>query len=232
MATVPLVFVVDPDVDVRELLAQMLADAGIRCVGFDSAEAFLDSSPPDRLEPRCLVVDVRLPGLSGLDLLRILLERGWRIPVVVLTAQGDVPMAVTAMKWGAADFLEKPLHRTLLLRRIREALDQDAHRVSEIFRRQQVEERLASLTPRELEILGMLVQGKKNKCISAELNITFQTAAKHTSRVLEKTGVETAVELARLLMEVRPRQLPSLMGEESPRSSWIGAPVARVAGRR
>lgn len=196
----PIVYVVDDDDEVRRSVDLMLNAAGLRVQAFSSAEEFL--TWPERANetsPQCLVIDAMLPGMSGLALQRLLSERRDPIPVVMLTGNGTIPLAVETVKRGAVEFLEKPVHRRLLLDSIQAALDRDAVRRQEQARIGELRQRLSRLTSRESEVLEMMREGKNNKTIAVELGIGLQTAAKHTSRVLDKLGVANGVELVNLL---------------------------------
>lgn len=198
MTNEPTVFVVDDDQGVRKSLEFLAHSVGLNVESFGSTEEFLGSYQPEK--SGCLVIDVRMPGTSGLDLHEQLIARGSPLPAIFLTAHGDVPLAVRAMKAGAIDFLEKPCHDQQLLDSIQRAIAQDVRRRHETCRRQQIERRLASLSPREREVKELLIAGKQTKQIAAELGIGEKTIAKHRARVLEKMQVQTVVELVRLLI--------------------------------
>lgn len=192
----PVVFLVDDDRSVRETIPSLLASVGLRVVTFATAEEFLQRPPPEG--PACLVLDVRLPGLSGLDLLRALQRAGRALPTIFITGYGDVPMSVEAMKAGAVEFLLKPFREQVLLDAIHQALGQAA-----VARRRQLEladlhRRYASLTPREREVMACVVRGLLSKHIAAELATSEVTIKMHRAHVMRKMRVQSVAELARL----------------------------------
>jgi FixJ family two-component response regulator len=186
----PLVYVVDDDAAVRDSLLLLLESAGLRAAEFDSAEAFLAAHRGD--QPGCLVLDVHMPGMDGLELQNELVRRGELMPIIFLTAHGDVPKTVRAMKAGAVDFLTKPVNGKLLVERVQHAVE-----LSETAHKR--EARLKSLTQREREILKLAVAGQPNKQIARELGISYRTVEAHRSRILSKTGATTLLELANLI---------------------------------
>ncbi|MEW6249155.1 MAG: response regulator transcription factor [Planctomycetota bacterium] len=198
----PTVFVVDDDQALCESLQWLLESVGLAVRTFPSAEQFLAAYDP--ADPGCLVLDIRMPGMNGLDLQNRLGGRGITLPVIVITGHGDVPLAVRALRAGAVDFLEKPVHDQLLLQRIRAALERDAATRREQERRSGTAARLAHLTPREREVLELVVAGRANKQIAAELGVTQKTVEVHRKRVMQKMGVRSAVALTRLILEQRP----------------------------
>ena len=173
------VFIVDDDPQVCESLSLMVHSTGLNARTYRSAEAFLDSCRELPKEPKCLVLDVRMPGLNGLDLQQVLSARGQRMPTIMISGSADIPMAVQAMSAGAMDFLEKPFNREVLLSRIREAIDHDARRQRETARSAEVAARLKTLSTRQREVLDLLVAGKHAKQIANELGIGEKTVAKH-----------------------------------------------------
>ena len=190
------VYVVDDDESVRSALSRLLRSEGLDVEAFATAEAFLEHPRPD--EPGCLVLDVQMPGLTGLDLQRALAESGAELPIVFMTAHGDIPMSVRAMKEGAVDFLPKPVESEVLLATVRGALEKGAvehDREHEIRTFRNAVERL---TPREHEVLALVVAGHLNKQIAARLGISLVTVKVHRGRGMEKTGVDSLAELARL----------------------------------
>jgi two-component system response regulator FixJ len=202
----PTVFIVDDDVDALESLECLLKSIDLRVEAFQSPSAFLQAYDPQR--PGCIVLDVRMPGLSGLELQQELLRRGSAPPVVVVTAHGDVPVCAAAFRAGAFDFIEKPVNHQLLIGRIQRAIEQDAVRRHGMRQLAEVKTRIARLTPREREVMDMIASGLTLKQISQTLEISIQTASKHRARVLEKMEVPTDVALARLA-------LPSLYAGQS-----------------
>jgi FixJ family two-component response regulator len=191
-----IVFVVDDDAAVRKALTRLLTAAGLSVESFDSARAFLDRAPAEG--PVCLVLDQRLPGLSGLDLQKKLAAEDQSTSVVFLTAHGDVELSVQAMKGGAADFLSKPIEGGRLLDAVRAALEKSAAALDERRQRQDFLARLALLTPRERQVARYVVEGLLNKQIAAELGIAEKTIKVHRGRVMQKLAVGSVAELARL----------------------------------
>ncbi|MFO1422769.1 MAG: response regulator [Candidatus Competibacteraceae bacterium] len=193
----PTVFVIDDDQAVREAISLLLRADGLAVTTFASAAAFLESTAVQ--QPSCLVLDVRMPGMSGLDLQKQLRARGSHIPILFVTGHGDVPMAIRAMKAGAFDFLEKPFQGELLLERVREALALDARQRARQERRAEAAGRLALLSPREWEVLDRVAAGQYNKVIAAELGISLSTVEIHRKRVMEKLQAESLSDLIRTL---------------------------------
>lgn len=194
--TDPTVFVVDDDPAVRESLSLLVGTMGLNVEAYDSARAFLDVYSPSR--PGCLILDMRLPDVGGLDLLEKLANINAPIPVIVLTGHGDVPAAVQAMRTGAMDFIEKPCDSDRLLTRIRDAIDRDNKWRRQSADRTSVAERLAQLTAREREIMELIVDGKANKVIAMDLDISERTVELHRARIMKKMKVRTLAELIRL----------------------------------
>lgn len=191
----PQVYVVDDDLSVRDSLKWLLESVGIETRVFADAQSFLDAYQP--ASPGCLVLDVRMPGMSGLDLQRRLRERGAELPVIIVTGHADVPMAIRAMKEGAVDFIEKPYSDQLLLETIQAALE---FNVEAQARRQQAAGIRASfdqLTAREKQIFERIVAGKSNKTIAADLSISIKTVEVHRSRVMSKMQAGSLSELVK-----------------------------------
>ena len=191
----PIVFVVDDDKAVREATADLLASVGLRAMTFRTAQEFLASSRPEA--PGCLVLDVRLPRLSGLDLQRELVTSPVPIPIIFITAHGDVPMSVQAMKAGAVEFLTKPFRDQQLLEAIEKAIERDR---GDRRRRRELTElrgRFESLTPREHDVMARVVAGLLNKQIAAELEIAERTVKAHRSQVMEKMQARSLADLVR-----------------------------------
>lgn len=196
------VFVVDDDAAVRDSLGLLLETAGIRVETCDSAEAFLQARLPDG--PRCLVLDISMPGISGADLQAELGRRGIRLPIIFLTAHGDIPTTVRVMKAGAADFLTKPVDGARLLERVEAELARNRKEREEEAAREAARARLNALTEREREVLALAVAGFTSKKIAQELGISFRTVEVHRSHILLKTGATTWFELARLMGTGKP----------------------------
>lgn len=192
------VFVVDDDQAMRNSLKWLIGSVGMQVECYDSADAFLNSYYPGRAG--CLLLDVRMPGMSGLELQELLVSRGITLPVIIITGHGDVPMAVRAMKSGAIDFIEKPFNDEVLLDGIRNALALDERRRGAQQERSQVMERLIHLTPREHEVMLMVTDGKSNKEIANELGVSAKTVEAHRARVMEKMQASSLAELVRMAM--------------------------------
>jgi RNA polymerase sigma factor (sigma-70 family) len=196
-----LVFVVDDDPSVRSSLKFLLGTVGLQVESFESAEAFLQRKPPD--VPSCLVLDVRLRGLSGLDFQGELASRNIRIPIVFLTGHGDIPMSVRAMKAGAVEFLTKPFRDQDLLDAIRVALDRDRARREQEREVSMLRQRFDALTSREQQVISMVVSGMLNKQIAGQLGITESTVKVQRSRAIEKMHAESLADLIRMIEKVK-----------------------------
>lgn len=201
MAREPTVIVVDDDQAVRNALHFTISSAGYNVELHSDAREFLKAFNPDR--PGCLVLDVRMPGMSGLHLQKELAEQDIHLPIIFLTGHGDVPMAVRAMKQGAFQFLEKPFNNTALLDSIRRALSLDAQTRSHDIRRQELAGRLARLKPGEQKVLDAVIEGKTNKEIAARLGMSISTIETRRRRIMEKLRVENLSELVRMVMYCR-----------------------------
>jgi FixJ family two-component response regulator len=195
-ATPSMIFVVDDDPSVRKSLTRVMMSAGYAVEGFASARDFLAREP--FVGPCCLVLDVRMPGLTGLDLQEALAGKGHRMPIVFITGHGDISMSVKAMKDGAADFLAKPFDVEKLLEAIERAVTKDVKDLGEEGRTAVVLERVKLLTPREMEVFALVVTGMLNKQIAAELGIGEKTVKVHRARVMEKMQAGSVAELVRL----------------------------------
>lgn len=197
----PTVFVVDDDPAVLDSLSELLESVGLRVATYPSAGAFLDSFDPER--PGCLVLDIRMPGMSGLDLQEVLVERQALLPIIFITGHGDVPMAVHAMKHGAVEFILKPFRDQDLLDRIERALADNLARRQDHLERRGIQERLDTLTPREREVLERVVAGQSNKVLAHELGISQRTVEIHRAKVMEKMQADNLAELVSLVLRLQ-----------------------------
>ena len=197
----PTVFVVDDDASVLESLSLLMRSVDLDAKTFASASEFLAAHDPNR--PGCLVLDVRMPGMSGLELQAELAERGSILPIIFVTAHGDVPMAVEAVKAGAADFIQKPFRDQDLLDKIQHALAENHRRRGLLAGRSAVAERITSLTPREREVMEMVVDGKANKVIAIDLGISQRTVEIHRARVMQKMEAESLSQLVQMALTAR-----------------------------
>ena len=195
------VHIVDDSANVRNALSFLVASVGIPAETYSSPEDFLTHLPKDLRG--CVVSDVRMPGMSGLELQRVLKEREEAIPVILISGHGDIRLAVDAMRDGAWDFMEKPCRDQDLLDSINKALKQDAWARTQKRKRQQVEARLNGLTARESDVLGIIVDGKSNKVIAQDLGINERTVETHRANVMEKMGVRSLAQLIRLVLYAR-----------------------------
>jgi FixJ family two-component response regulator len=190
------VFVVDDDPGVRKALTRLLRTAGFEVCCYTSASEFLKQH--DRNQPGCLLLDLAMPGLNGLELQQALAESGCERSIVFISGQADIPKTVTAMKAGAVDFLTKPVEDEALLAAVRAAIERDIHSRSDRAQRESIEKRLASLTQREREVLEHVVSGQLNKQIAADLGTVEKTIKVHRARVMAKMGVTSVAELVRV----------------------------------
>ncbi len=198
-ATPPIVYVVDDDDAVRSALKLQIKSIGLAVEGYASAPDFLAHFDSQR--PSCLVLDVRMPSMSGLELQQELNQRGAIIPVIFITGHGDIPMAVDAMQHGAFDFLQKPFRDQDLIDRIQRALARDATNRQQLQQGDRIRDHLSSLTPREQEVLHLLVSGKQNKVMAAELGVSQRTVEIHRARVMEKMEANSVAQLVRMVIE-------------------------------
>jgi FixJ family two-component response regulator len=201
----PSVFLIDDDASVRRALARLIKSAGHQVQTFASAREFLGTNA-DIEEAACLVLDVRMPGLTGIDLQRELRTMNRNLPIVFITGHGDIPMSVNAMKAGAVDFLSKPVKDTDLLRAIEQAIAR-AHR--DRAERKQIEDiqrRVEKLTPRERQVMALVASGMRNKLIAFELGTVEKTIKVHRARIMEKMQVQSLAELVRAVGKLRLSQ--------------------------
>ena len=202
------IYIVDDDEGLRKSLRWLIETLDVRVETYESAESFLGIYQPDG--PSCLVVDVAMPAMTGLELQRELRRRGDQIPVIVLTGYGDVPTAVDALKHGAIEFLEKPFESELLLARIGEALAEDARRDQQRKEFRVVQQRLSGLTPRQSEVLRLVVEGLSSKEIAVRLFVSFKTVEAHRQAIMKKMEARSVAELVRTVAGIfpLPEQVP------------------------
>ena len=207
LAESPTVFIIDDDPSIRSLLELLISHSGRRCISFENAAEFLEAYDPRR--PGCVLSDILMPGMSGLDLQNELNRRGATVPVIFISAQGDVPTAVVAMRHGAFDFLLKPFSDQDLLNRVAAALARDQEIRLSLSEVDQVRTRLDRLTPREHEVLKLIVAGRSNKAMSDDLALSIRTVELHRARVMEKMRVKSVAQLVRMIMEAQGPQQPA-----------------------
>jgi FixJ family two-component response regulator len=200
----PMVFVIDDDQQVRDGMQSLIRSVGLRVTAFASAAEFLRAKKPD--VPGCLILDVRMPGQSGLELQRELNGAGIYSPIVFVTGHGDIPMTVRAMKDGALEFLTKPVRGQELLDAVQKAITRDREQRKERAELNEIRARFASLTPRETEVLNLVVAGLLNKQIADELGMSELTVKTHRAHVMEKTRAESLAQLVRMAERIRPIQ--------------------------
>ncbi|CAK0763668.1 Transcriptional regulatory protein FixJ [Gammaproteobacteria bacterium] len=201
MSQQPTVFVVDDDPAVRDSLRLLLESVGLVAETFSSAHQFLEATDPE--QPGCVLLDIRMPGMSGLELQRRLVARGIILPVIIITGHGDVTTAVQAMKTGAVDFLEKPFNDQVLLDRIHDAITRDAQARRARAEQDEVGRRLGTLSPREVEVLDLIIAGKANKVIALDLGISEKTVEAHRARTMDKMQVRSTADLVRTVLLYR-----------------------------
>ncbi|MCU0840941.1 MAG: response regulator transcription factor [Thiobacillaceae bacterium] len=202
----PVIHIVDDDAAVREALCALLGSVHLPARAHATPEDFLAAAGPDMAG--CLLLDVRMPGMGGLELQRLLPEHGITLPVIIITGHGDVPMAVRAMKAGAVDFIEKPFNDQDLLDRIQAALATDAEAHRQRAERREATRRLGQLTAREQEILALLVSGQPSKKIAAALGISERTVDVHRYNIMHKSGTRTLAELIQIWGLLHPGAPP------------------------
>ncbi len=196
MSSEPTVFVVDDDQAMRNSLKWLIESVAMRVETYSSAKEFINNYYPGR--SGCLLLDVRMPGMSGLELQQYLNEQQIQIPIIIITGHGDVPMAVRAMKAGAVDFIQKPFNDEFLLDSIRNAMTLDEKMRNLQSHRAEIAQRLEQLTPRELEVMAMVTDGKSNKEIANALNVSSKTVEAHRARVMEKMQASSLADLVRM----------------------------------
>ncbi len=201
MTKKPMVMVVDDDSGVRNAMRALLKSVGLESALYASAQEFLVAWQP--AQPGCLVLDIRMPGMSGLELQEQLNLRGAIIPVIFMTGHGDVPMAVEAMQHGAFDFLQKPFRDQDLLDRIQKAIAKDATLRTSLGEHDRIRAHLETLTAREREVLDLMTQGKQNKAIAQDLGVSPRTIEIHRARVMEKMSAQSVAELVRMMLDLK-----------------------------
>jgi FixJ family two-component response regulator len=195
------VMVVDDDAGVRNAMRALLKSVGLNSALFGSAQEFLAAYEPSQLG--CLVLDIRMPGMSGMELQQQLNVRGAVVPVIFMTGHGDIPMAVEAMQHGAFDFLQKPFRDQDLLDRIQRAIARDAELRKSLGEHARIRAHLESLTPREREVLDLMTRGLQNKVIGQELGVSPRTVEIHRARVMEKMNASSVAELVRMMLDLK-----------------------------
>lgn len=200
-----IVHIIDDESAIRESLVMLLESSGHTARAHTDAQAFLDALDPEL--PGCVVADVRMPGMSGLDLQLHLRQSRIDLPVIIITGHGDVAMAVRALKEGASDFIEKPFDEDVLLRAVDAALDKGTRAFRERQAMADIEARVADLTPREREVMELVVQGMPNKSVAADLNISVRTVEIHRARVMEKMAAKSLSDLVRMALRLEEAEL-------------------------
>ncbi len=206
MSKTETVFVVDDDQAMRKSLKWLIESVGMQVESYASADEFIRNYYPGR--SGCLLLDVRMPGMSGLDLQEQFIRQNIKIPIIIITGHGDVPMAVRAMKAGAVDFIEKPFNDEFLLDSIRKALALDVQQRTFQAQQAEIATRLAHLTPREHEVMEMVTNGKSNKEIANQLGVSTKTVEAHRARVMEKMEASSLAELVRMVMAANVYETP------------------------
>ena len=204
MSEVATVFIVDDDEAVRDSMSWLMRSVGLSVETFPSAQAFLEGYKAGR--PGCMVLDIRMPGMSGLDLQRKLVEEDIHLPVIIISGHGDVPIAVRAMKTGAVDFIEKPFNDQVLLDAVQRAIALDERQRDSAAQKADVKKRMALLTPRETEVLHLVVDGMSNKMIAAALGVSQKTVEAHRAKVMDKLQARSLSHLVRMTLPFIEKQ--------------------------
>ncbi len=197
----PTIFIVDDDEQVRNALSLLMESVGLNVEKYSTAQAYLDTF--DSSKAGCLILDVRMPGMSGLDLQARLTAEKIHPPIIIITGHGDVPMAVKAVSAGAIDFIEKPFNNQSMLDSVHRAIELDAVQRGESSRLEDIEEHYNSLTPREKEVLLSVIEGKRNKVIAFDLNISQSTVEAHRSKVMDKMAASSLSNLMRMAISLK-----------------------------
>ncbi len=197
----PTVFIIDDDEAVRRFLSGLIASVGLHVETYASAQEFLDADEPS--QPGCLLLDIRMPGMSGLELQRELDRRAIDLPVIILTGHGNVQVAVNAMKAGAVDFIEKPFNNELLLDRVQRALSEGVKAREARLGQEAIKDRMVRLTPRERQVLDRVIAGDTNKGVARRLGISEKTVELHRSRVMEKMQAGSLASLVKMVSAVQ-----------------------------
>ncbi len=196
----PIVFIIDDDDEVREAIALLMESVGLASESYSSAEIFSDNFNLDR--PGCIILDIRMKGMSGLMLQEHLANQEIHPPIIFITGHGDVPMAVKAIKAGAIDFIQKPFNDQVLLESVYRAIEVDEKQRGKAQKHAEIREKLARLTPREHEVLDLVVKGHRNKIIADKLHISQSTVEVHRSRVMEKMEANSLSDLMRMVLTI------------------------------
>ncbi len=194
------VFIVDDDQQVRDALGLLMESVGLNVVTFESGQLFLDAF--DSSVPGCIVTDIRMPGMSGLELQKKLKQEKLHPPVIIITGHGDIPMAVDAMQAGALDFIEKPFNDQRLLDSVHRAIETDAGQRGQATQIAEIKERMDTLTKREREVMNLITQGKRNKTIADELHVSQSTVEAHRAKVMEKMQANSLSDLMRMVLSL------------------------------
>ncbi len=197
----PIIFIIDDDEQVRNALILLMESVGLAVESYASAQDFLNNF--DVAKAGCIILDVRMPGMSGLDLQARLAAEKIHPPIVIITGHGDVPMAVRAVSAGAVDFIEKPFNNQSMLDSVHKAIEVDAVRRGESSRLQDIETHYNTLTPREKEVLLSVIEGKRNKVIAYDMNISQSTVEAHRSKVMDKMSAGSLSELMRMAISLK-----------------------------
>jgi len=207
------VFVVDDDPEIRRSLTRLLEEVDLPIETYDNAQEFLEAYDPSR--QGCLVLDVRMPGMDGITLHKTLQEKGITIPVIIITGHGDIPMGVEAVQRGALDFVEKPFRAQPLLERINQALAQDAETHRRQAKKEAIAARVALLTPRQSQVMALMVSGETAKTTAATLGLSVKTVDYHRAKIMEAMQARNVVDLARMVQVIENDQAPPLQNHHA-----------------